>query len=331
MKRLLFGLILALSFTAAEAATRFAVCTTACTWDNASTAMWSTSSGGATGASFPTINDSAIFDAATCVGGTTCTTTVNANVQVGTLVFDACTASTTGCILDFSVNNNTITFGHTGALSLSTNGSGTRTIKMGNGQWIFNNATSGAVIVANSSSNLTLVTGSGGFVFNLINGPNTVTAAVSPSNNWGNWTINGCYSCGEGIFFITGGVGNFGTVTVNSGSFVNFNSSTTLDTLVVNGTNTHPPTLFGASLTINTSFTGTWAILRGIACGGAGTGSFTNTFDAGGIAGGTIGCNITPPSGGGGTTACILGGWLLWRDMPGHLNDNYPAWLDKAG
>ncbi len=28
---------------------------------------------------------------------------------------------------------------------------------------------------------------------------------------------------------------------------------------------------------------------------------------------------------------CILGGWLLWRDMPEHLNDNFPAWLEKTG
>jgi hypothetical protein len=27
---------------------------------------------------------------------------------------------------------------------------------------------------------------------------------------------------------------------------------------------------------------------------------------------------------------CILGGWLLWRDFHQDLNDNFPAWLDKA-
>lgn len=327
MKRIILGLFLLLFPIAADAANLFAVCSTTCTWDNVSTAMWSGSSGGATGAGPPTILDVVTFDAATCVGGTTCTTTVNANVQVGTLHFDSCTASTTGCILDFSVNNNTITFGHTGALSLSTNGSGLRTIKMGNGQWIFNNATSGNVIIANSATNFTLVTGSGGFVFNLINGPNTVTATLLPGVNWGNWTITGCYSCGEGIFNITGSVGNFGTVTVNSPAYVTFNSSTTLDTLITAGTASRPVTIVGAALTINTGYSGTWTILRSMGCAGA-SGSFTNSLDAGGIAGGTT-CTVTPPNVAA-TSACILGGWLLWRDIPEHINDNFPAWLEKA-
>ena len=40
------------------------------------------------------------------------------------------------------------------------------------------------------------------------------------------------------------------------------------------------------------------------------------------------GITITGPGSGGG--ACILGGWLLWRDMPEHLNDDFPAWLGKT-
>src|SRR5258708_36798458 len=91
-------LLLCLFTTVASAANRFAVCTTTCTWDGASTAMWSTSSGGATGASVPGASDPVIFDGSTCVGGTTCTTTVNTNPTIASLTMGSCTASTTGCI-----------------------------------------------------------------------------------------------------------------------------------------------------------------------------------------------------------------------------------------
>ncbi len=49
-----------------------------------------------------------------------------------------------------------------------------------------------------------------------------------------------------------------------------------------------------------------------------------NSFNYGGNTNVTINGPIT----GGG--ACIIGGWLLWRDMPEHLNDNFPAWLEKS-
>jgi len=75
------------------------------------------------GRQFPVSADNVTLDAATCVGGTTCTITVNTNFNITALTMGACTASTTGCILDFSINNNNVTL--TGGL-FDVSGTGTR-------------------------------------------------------------------------------------------------------------------------------------------------------------------------------------------------------------
>lgn len=137
MKKYLLALLLSLlSLSGAAAANRFAVCTTACTWDGSSTAMWSASSGGATGASVPVLADTVTLDAATCVGGTTCAITVNTNFSINTLTMNNCTASAAGCILDFSANNNSPTIGAGG---VNGSGTGTRTLNMGSGTWTVTN------------------------------------------------------------------------------------------------------------------------------------------------------------------------------------------------
>src|SRR6266576_3994950 len=123
MKLILAAIFLLLSLCSADAANRFAVCTTTCTWDGASTAMWSTTSGGATGASVPGSADAVVIDNASCIGGTTCTITVNTNFNVLSLSITGCNASTTGCILDFSVNNNTVTIQTGFSITGTTNGS----------------------------------------------------------------------------------------------------------------------------------------------------------------------------------------------------------------
>ncbi len=161
MKRLILTLALFLDLTlSVDAANRFAVCVTTCTWDASSTTMWSTTSGGATGASVPGTSDSVVFDAATCVGGVTCTTTVNTNFTIQTLTMGACTASTTGCILDFSINNNSPTFNTSG---VNISGTGTRTLKMGSGTFSIT-GTSG-VWNAITVTNLTLTQGTSNISF----------------------------------------------------------------------------------------------------------------------------------------------------------------------
>src|SRR5258708_7897020 len=160
MRRLALALFfLCLATTVANAANRFAVCTTTCTWDGSSTAMWSTSTGGATGASVPGAADAVIFDAATCVGGTTCTTTVNTNFTILSLTMGACTATTTGCILDFSVNNNNVAL--TAGFNIS--GTGTRTLKLGSSTVTL--STSSGVWTATITTNLTFTPGTSNIVY----------------------------------------------------------------------------------------------------------------------------------------------------------------------
>lgn len=151
MKRFLFALLLALWASPSFGANLFAVCSTACTWNNVSTAMWSASSGGATGAGPPTSADQVILDGATCVGGTTCTITVNANITVTALTMGACTASTTGCRLDFSTNNNNINI----TSQFSCTGSGVRRLDMGNGTWTMPSS-SNLIWDCSNTTNMTL-------------------------------------------------------------------------------------------------------------------------------------------------------------------------------
>ncbi len=62
--------------------------------------------------------------------------------------------------------------------------------------------------------------------------------------------------------------------------------------------------------------------------GGYGGGGGGGQANHGGFGGG--GGQIGGIGGFGGGGGCILGGWLLWRDLPQHLNDNFPAWLEKT-
>lgn len=218
-KFLLAVAFLFLSFPATEAANRFAVCTVACTWDGASTAMWSASTGGATGASVPGSADAVIFDAATCVGGVTCTATVNTNPSISTLTMGACTASTTGCVLDFSANNNSITFNSVNG-GLSVTGTGTRTLNMGNGTWTFvTNA--GSAVDFTTTTSLTFNAGTSTIVFSgasLTNGVNF----VGGGKTFGTFTDSITAYNGFGVGFTASA--SFASFNMNAGGIYTFNS-----------------------------------------------------------------------------------------------------------
>lgn len=319
MKRLPLILLLLLCWTiSAEAASRFAVCTVTCTWDNSSTAMWSATSGGATGQSAPTSSDAVTLDAATCVGGVTCTITVNADVQMGSLAMGACTASTTGCILDFSANNNSPTI--VGIFNNS--GTGTRNLKMGNGTWTMQGTgtvwnwgtTTNLTFSANSSTilftatnlaktfsttNLTYSTiqiassASGSPVFNFSNSVFTVANLIVGAGMELKWLAGGSYTVSTSVS-ITGG---------SASSVVFFDGQQ--NTFVYNGTVSMTRVGIRDATFTGTSFTAT---------------SSTNL-------GNVSGASFSDPSSGG----CILGGYLFWRDLPEHINDNFPAWIERVG
>lgn len=296
MIRILFLLGFLLLPNLAEAANRFAVCTVTCTWDNSSTAMWSTISGGGTGASVPGSGDAVILDAATCVGGVTCTITVNTNPTIQSIAMGACTASTTGCILDLSVNNNSVTAG-----TFSLTGTGTRTLRMG----------SGTMTLTSNNNNVWDAT----IVTNLTFTKNTSTIVIAAPVN------------GNGQGFVTGTGQSYATVTVASrtnGANVGFTGATTIDTLNVGAaliqfvsamTITNAINWAGSSssqmilrgndasggtiLTVASGSVISWAALNRINFSGT-TVVATNSFDIGGNSGVTI----TSPSIGGRCIGC---------------------------
>lgn len=323
MKRLA-ALILFLTLLlpcAAHAANRFAVCTTTCTWDAASTAMWSTTTGGATGASVPSGVDAVIFDAATCVGGTTCTITVNTSFTVLSITF-GCTGTTAGCILDFSVNNNSPTI-HTGFLD---SGSGTKTVKLGSGTFTVDNTAAGGTSWQTNQTGTVVTAGTSTIAINGTANTNNWTTIFGNGKTYYNLTVSGSGG-GRYLFNSSGGATTFNNITISGKQYVLL-----IGPIIVNGafslsgTSSNPVSIgsntLGAAQQISGS--GTWtasfAGLRDLLVLNTGA-TATNSMNFLNTSG------ITFPGGGGG---CILGGWLLWRDFPQHINDNYPAWIDQA-
>lgn len=290
-----------------DAASRFAVCTVTCTWDGASTAMWSTSSGGATGASVPGSADTVTLDAATCVGGVTCTITVNTTVTVQSITGGACTAATTGCVLDFSVNNNNVTLTSNTAFNYS--GTGTRTLNLGNGIWTLNASSTASI----SPWTMTTTT-------NLTFNANSSTILYTATNT-GNRTFAGgglSYS----TFSIAANSGGGSTTISNNNTFANLliaAPNTLIPTAAGTNTITNAPTWTGSSgseiavLSVGTISTisiasGTlscaWCAIRGITFSGGASFAATNSFDNGL----NTGISITAPSGGAGSGGHVIGG-----------------------
>jgi hypothetical protein len=301
----LFGLILlALAFLpgGAEAANRFAVCATTCTWDNSSTAMWSTSSGGATGAAAPTSSDDVILDAATCVGGTTCTiTTFAGTISVANLTQSACTASTAGCILDAATNNTNFVI--SGSTGYANTGSGTRTLNMGTGTWTI----SGNTGSWNIAASMTLSAASSTIEF-------TGAAAASRTFAGGAKTYGtvmvSAIGTGIGQFAFTAS-NTFGTLTVSAPNRLSFGNGTTqtITTLTNISGSASSPTLISGNVAFGVgaiASANNWVCdycgLTNMSFSGGGTFSATNSYDFKN----NSGITITPPAGTGGGR--IIGG-----------------------
>lgn len=329
MKHFLFGLVLtALAFVgSAEAASRFGVCSVTCTWDSSSTAMWSATSGGATGASVPGASDTVTFDANTCVGGVTCTITVNfgGTITIQSLTMGACTASTTGCIFDNSVNNNNITVTATGT-PFNGSGSGTRTYKLGTATYTLSAGSPTASF--STASNLTCECSSSTFSFT---GDGSRTFLYGGTLTFGTVSVSAAASTGFFKFTRASGSVTFGNLNVTAPNYIVISALTTVT--ITNAVNiagsssnqigfTSDSVSNASGLSVGTSSTFQWSAFRDILFTGSPT--ITNSFNLGGNSGATI----TGPSTGGGS--CIFGGWLLWGDIRGD-NDNWPAFLDKAG
>lgn len=213
MIRILFLLGFLLSPTIANATAKFLVlCTTACTWDNTNDAIWSLSSGGVNNTTHPVAADTVTIDANSCVGGLTCTITVNANLSITSLTFGTCTASTTGCILDFSTNNNTISVG-----SVSGTGTGTRTLNMGNGAWTINGV--GTVWDYTTTTNLTHNSNSSSMAFT---GTSNQKTMIGGGKSFGNVSATS-----SNFYFSISGSPTLNSLSVTAPLFLYFATGTT--------------------------------------------------------------------------------------------------------
>lgn len=265
--------------------------------------MWSASSGGATGASVPGSSDTATFDAATCVGGVTCTITVNTTITIQTLTFGACTASTNGCILDFSVNNNDVNLTVGG---LSGTGTGTRNFKKGSGIWTITAAGSGSIWNMGTTTGLTF-SDTGSIVYN--------STAVGPTFAGGGLSYNSVSFnvTGSGSGVILTGANTFATLLVGAGVTLSMPqgvTNTITNAFALNGTSSAPISMlsstFGTVSTVSTasgSASCAWCTFHSMVFSGGATFTASNSLNLGG----NTGISITPPSVGG-AGGRIIGG-----------------------
>lgn len=140
----------------------------------------------------------------------------------------------------------------------------------------------------------------------------------------------------QGLFQVVN-ANTFTNFTVTGPNFLTFSAGVTLTFLnppIITGSFGNEVGITSSTVDISagwslasgtTAFT--WGGFRDMTFSGGATFAATNSFDLGRVTGMAI---TAPVSFVGGSTACILGGWLLWRDLPQHINDNYPAWIDKA-
>jgi hypothetical protein len=316
--RKLFGLfLLALAFLApdlAQAASRFAICATTCTWDNSSTAMWSASSGGATGASAPVAGDDVTFDANTCTGGTTCTvTTFAGTISAATITWGACTASTTGCIIDASVNNTNFTLSSNGGTTFNGSGTGTRQWKAGTGTYALTSTN------ANGCFNMGTTTNSTGTV--LSGATWSCSGATTSGRDWnggglsfGPTTFN--TNSSNGTMRIVG-ANTFASLTIGAPYYMTFGNgfTQTLTTgLTISGGSSSAIVVLSSSdnnqaatLSLGSAISPSWVALRQITTSGGNALTATNCFD---LKGNTLASSgsCTAPTGGGGGGGRIIGG-----------------------
>jgi len=219
-------------------------------WDTTSTAVWSATSGGPSGASVPTAADNVIFDSATVY-----------------------TVTLTGALtcLSFTVSAGTVTFTSTGTLTVS--GSFliiAGTVWSATGLITFNSTTTGNTITTNS------VSMAAGIVFNGVGGAWTFGSAFTSSNTTPFNLLNGDVLTGNFNLTFSGAtnglLSNAGagtrslalgssTVTVSGNAPVNFSSSLTLDagTSTIISTPANPTFTGGGKTFYNVSFTYTGA------------------------------------------------------------------------
>ncbi len=306
MKRHILTLLFVLLATGAHAASCVWQGGTG-SWTAVNTASWSCGA-------VPTSADDVVFNGTS--GGGTVTVNFGGTVTVKSLTMGAFTGT-----WDNSVNNNNFAIVGTTSTAFSVSGTGTRTIRLGSATYTMSGNNSG--VSASTLTNLTFVPGTSTLAFTGT-GDHLLQNA---STTWANLSIGAMST--TGVFSLNGD-STYTSVSITGPAYIEVSSPniiTVTNAVAWAGTSTNPimlstissnavhQWLFAPGSTMN------WMSFRGVT---ATTGApvATNSFD---LANNT---NITFGTGAGG--GCLLGGWLLWRDMPGNLNDNFPAWLEKV-
>lgn len=250
------------------------------TWDAISLLNWSTSSGGAAGASVPGSGDTVIFDGASGGG----TVTVGYDPSVISITGGAFTGT-----LDFATSNPTMQ-------TFSFSGTGTRTLNYGSGNWTItgNNAT---VWTTQTTTNLTTVVGTAtiNFTYAGSTGTRTVIAGaempnLSVSAGSDVLALGSTLTCNN--FNLAGFTGNWNTSTTLTvkGSFaLGTGMTVTTQTGVISMTATSgTKTITSNGVTLNRPFTlngvgGTFQLTDAMVVGATQTVTLTNgTLDTNG-------------------------------------------------
>ncbi len=264
------------------------------TWNNSNTTSWSTTTGGAGGASIPGTGDVAIFDGASGGG----TVTVDSPNGAGAVTVQQITCGAFTGTLDFATNNNNVTL----TVAFVGSGSGTRTINLGSGTWTLSGSVGGTIWDLGTVTGLTFSGASANIV---------ITGNVAGIRNWsgggqsyGSLTIQSNSSRGN-IFMV--GANTFGSFSAAAGSTISWPGNTTsiiTNGFTLTGTASLPITLMAgsfnqlATLSLGGTCTIDWGVVGRITKSGAGSLTVNNGLDMG------LNSSVTinAPSGGGGAS-----------------------------
>lgn len=269
-------------------ASRFWVGSTG-TWDSTSTTHWAATTGGSSGASAPIAGDTITFDSSSGGG------TVTVDSSIAGIAFNSFDMSAFTGTVDFSVNNPSVSF-----LRMITNGTSTRTLNMGSGTWTLTQI-SGTAADFSTMTNFTLNQGTSKIVVAPSSNPSNVVsfglnAALTLNDVTVNFpSISGSTRRAAFQFFNAGTITTFAVTNAYEIQFGGGTTTTITNGLILNGGNSSQQLLIKsqsvnsvATLSVGGSVTGSYVAIQNVTKAGAGSITFTNSFDLGGNTGVTI-------------------------------------------
>lgn len=309
MKRVLFALCALFAFIApCEAATCYWVGSGGApgggTWSTTNGVNWANTTNGtnstcaATGGVPKNAGDVAIIDAAANGVGSG-TITVDSTMSGASIATIDTTAMANSAILDFSVNNPSMTL----TTQFKVTGSGTRTIKCGTGTFTFT-ATNNNFWDATTITGLTLQCTGATFLVTSPGNANPQNFIGGGSTGYGTLSL-GARTNGSNV--VIGGANTFVSLTATAPVqlLLPLSSTNTFSSgFALAGTSTDQIMIIGnptSTIAVGAASTASWTVFKGIT-GATNSITATNSF-SGGANAGTL--SISVPSGGGGR---IIGG-----------------------